>query len=200
MRKKILVLWIWLDQWRVSKDYCRGNMRHCTMRYETYSPFRCTWIIVHYLFVESRFCARRVMVRWQPGSARSMPWHKNIHPTIESSWFWNVIHVGPIWKYYIHWTHIISVWKTVLTFLRKWRCCIYMLPARKFNSLTSKSKGFSFRHSIPTDVADHPASYPVNAEGSCGRVDRSYREDDHSYLSAAEIETEWRYTSIPHTS
>ena len=145
MRKKILVLWIWLDQWRVSKDYCRGNMRHCTMRYETYSPFRCIWIIVHYLFVESRFRARRVMVRWQPGSVRSMPWHKNIHPTIESSWFWNVIHVGPIWKSYIYWVHIISVWKTVLTFLRKWRSCIYMLPEEK--SLTvwlREARGFLF--------------------------------------------------------
>lgn len=58
---------------------------------------------------------------------------------------------------------------------------------KKFNSLTSRGKGFSFRHSIPTDLADHPDSYPVNAEGSRWGVDRSYREDDHTYLSAAEL-------------
>jgi hypothetical protein len=72
-----------------------------------------------------------------------------------------------------------------------------MLPEKKFDF---RSKGFSFRHSIPTDLADHPASYPLHAEGSRWGVDRSYLEDDHWYLSAAEIETEWRYTSIPHTS
>jgi len=95
-------------------------------------------------FVESRFRARRVMVRWQPGSARSMPWHKNIHPTIESSWFWNVIHIRPIWKYYIDWAHIISVWKTVLTFFRRWRCCIYMLLGGGLTVRLSETRGFLF--------------------------------------------------------
>lgn len=166
MRKKILVLWIWLDQWRVSKDCCRGNMRQCTMRYETYSPFRCIWIIVHYLFVVSRFLARRVMVRWQPGSARSMPWHKNIHPTIESSWFWNVIHVGTIWKYYMDWAHIICVENRFNVFPQVTMLHLHASGKKKLNSLTSRGKGFSFRHSILTDLADHPASYPVNAEGS----------------------------------
>ena len=175
-------------------------MTHCTMRYETYSSFCCIWIIVHYLFVESRFRARRIMVRWQPGSARSMPWHKNIHPTIESSWFWDVKHIGPISKYYIDLTHSISVLKTVLTFFRKWRYSIYMLPEKWFNSLASRCKGVSFHHSIPTDLADHPASYPVNTEGCRWGMDRAYPEDRHSYLSVAEIEIGWTYTSIPHTT
>lgn len=51
---------------------------------------------------------------------------------------------------------------------------LYASGEKRFNSLTSKGKGFSLRHSIPTDLADNPTSYAVNAASSCWGVDRSY--------------------------
>jgi len=47
------------------------------------------------------------------------------------------------------WSHIISVWKTVLTFFRKWRCCIYMLPEKKVRQFDFQRQGVFFSPQYP---------------------------------------------------
>jgi hypothetical protein len=56
---------------------------------------------------------------------------------------------------------------------------------------------FSLLHVVQTGSGAHPASYPVDTEGSSSGVKRPELETDHSPPTSAEVKKTWIYISTP---